>query len=97
MLTHLGIPLLLYQVPGWVCMGSCFFVILYNFGKIASYAPSFVSGIIAVQCVLLPSFGIINLLHGVIKKETADTLYAVASVTSKIIPTAIFIFSIKSS
>jgi hypothetical protein len=88
---------LVLQVPGWIGMLAVFAIILCNFARIAKYAPNFVGAIIAVQCVLLPSFGIINLLHGHIKKSTADTLYAVASVTSKILPTAIFIFSIRLS
>jgi len=87
--------ILILQGPGWIGMGGVFLVILYNYGQIAKYAPNFVSAIVAVQCILLPSFGIINLLHGVISRAKADTLYAIASVTSKIIPTAIFVMSIR--
>ena len=61
-----------------------FAIILVNFANIPTPYPYFSPAILATQCVLLPIFAIINVLHDVITPEAADTLHGLASLTSKI-------------
>ncbi len=83
------------QLPGWILLLGVFSIILFNFANVPTPYPYFSPAIIATQCVLLPIFAIINVLHDVITPEAADTLHGLASLTSKILPSVIFIFSIR--
>lgn len=81
---------------GWLSMTAVFVIILWNYGRVGDAAPWFVHVIVGCQCVLLPSFGVLALyqLAGKVSETRADAVYAILSMTSKIVPTSIFIGAI---
>jgi hypothetical protein len=72
-----------------------FAVIYYNFVNIPNSTPTFAPAILAVQSVLLPSFGLIVAARDTISRERADKLFSFASVSSKVIPTMLLLYSIR--
>ena len=84
------------QLPGWVAILAVMIVVVAKFVQLSEYAPSGVIGIVVLQCILLPSFGVVSALRSLNKIHglRADAAYAVLSMTSKIIPTAIFLSAI---
>lgn len=86
--------------PGWIAVGGVLGVILWNFSRGAGGAPDFVWGIVAAEAVLLPAFGFVSAAHGTTlcrrrsNPVCEDAAYAFLSLSSKVLPTCIFIASI---